>query len=124
MRTTTRSTGDRVKYKYIYVAGPITKGDTHINVRNGMLAGLELIKRGFVPFVPHLDYGMRFIDPDTMHYENMLAQDFAWIERCDALLRLPGDSSGADREVKHALEHGLIVVNHIDYLEEANAHGA
>ena len=113
-----------MKYKYVYVAGPISVGDTHVNVRNGMLAGLELIKRGFVPFVPHLDYGMRFLDPETMHYENMLDLDFAWIERCDALLRLPGESPGADREVAHALSLGLVVTHDISYLEEENAGGA
>lgn len=112
-----------MKYRYVYVAGPISLGDTHVNVRNGMLAGLELINRGFVPFIPHLDYAMRFIDPKTMHYENMLDQDFAWIERCDALLRLEGESPGADREVEHAQKHGLLVTNTIDYLEEANGRG-
>ena len=113
-----------MRYRYVYVAGPISKGDTHVNVRNGMLAGLELIKRGFVPFVPHLDYGMRFLDPETMHYENILAQDFAWIKRCDALLRLPGESPGADREEAHAIKNDILVTSSIGYLEHCNAnHG-
>ena len=113
-----------MKYKYIYVAGPISKGDTHVNVRNGMLAGLELIKRGYVPFVPHNDFGMRLVDPEVMNYEAMLEQDFQWIARCDALLRLPGESPGADREVEHAVSLGLLVANHIDYLEMENGRGS
>jgi len=28
--------------------------------------------------------------------------DFFWLSRCDALLRLPGDSNGADQEVVEA----------------------
>ena len=35
--------------------------------------------------------------------------DLAWIERCDALLRMPGESSGADREVEHARAHSVPV---------------
>lgn len=35
------------------------------------------------------------------------AYDLAWLERCDALLRVPGPSAGADREVAHARERGL-----------------
>lgn len=109
-----------MRYKYIYVAGPISKGDTHVNVREGLLAGIELIKRGFVPFVPHNDFGMRLIDPEVMHYEAMLGQDFAWIRKCDALLRLPGESPGADREEEYARTQGLLVTNSIDYMEELN----
>ena len=123
-RTTTRLTADRVKYKYIYVAGPITHGDTLRNIRKGMLVGIELIKRGFVPFVPHNDMVQYLLDPDTLDYETILTQDLAWVKKCDALLRIPGKSPGADREVQYALSQGLFVTRHIDYLEEANAQGA
>jgi hypothetical protein len=34
--------------------------------------------------------------------------------RCDALLRLPGDSPGADEEVKMASELGLPVLTGLD----------
>jgi hypothetical protein len=36
--------------------------------------------------------------------------DLAWLEVCDVLLRLPGESPGADREVAFADEHGIPVV--------------
>ena len=124
LRTTIRSTDDRVKYKYVYVAGPITKGDTLRNIRKGMLVGIELIKRGYVPFVPHNDMVQYLLDPDTLDYETILQQDLAWVKKCDALLRIPGESPGADREVQYALSQGLLVTHHIDYLEEANGRGA
>ncbi len=112
-----------MKYRYVYVAGPITRGDTLVNIRNGMLAGTELTKRGFVPFIPHNDFIQYILDPVTLDYETILRLDLAWIERCDALLRLEGDSPGADREVAHAQKLGLLVTSDIEYLEEANAGG-
>ena len=109
-----------MKYKYVYVAGPITNGDTLLNIRNGMKAGTELVKLGYVPFVPHNDFIQYMLDPDALDYETLLAWDLAWVKRCDAVLRLPGESPGADREVQYARSQGLLVVNTVECLEEAN----
>ena len=35
--------------------------------------------------------------------------DLRLVERCDVLVRLPGDSAGADREVAHARRRGIPV---------------
>ena len=109
--------------KYVYVAGPITKGNTLLNIRNAMTVGTELITRGYVPYIPHNDFIQYMLDPKALDYETILDQDLAWVERCDALLRLPGDSPGADREVAHALKHGLAVAKHIDHLDQINELG-
>ena len=82
-----------------------------------------MVKRGFVPFVPHNDMVQYMLDPDTLDYETILLQDLAWVKKCDALLRLPGESPGADREVQYALSQGLLVTKNIDYLTEANVNG-
>jgi hypothetical protein len=37
----------------IYVAGPYTKGDVAVNVRNAFEAANRLADVGFAPFVPH-----------------------------------------------------------------------
>ena len=55
---------------------------------------------GFAPFVPHLSHFQRFHRPRPD--DDWLAVDFAWVEVSDALLRLPGDSVGADAEVRLA----------------------
>ena len=112
-----------MRYQYIYVAGPISKGDTLLNIRNGMLTGIELIKRGYTPFVPHNDMVQYLLDPDTLDYETILQQDLAWVKKCDALLRLSGDSPGADREEQYAISQGLFVTNSMNALDEANAEG-
>ena len=113
-----------MKYKYIYVAGPITKGDTLLNIRKGMSAGTELLRLGYMPYIPHNDFIQYILYPDVLTYERMLDWDFAWIERCDALLRLPGESPGADSEVQHALSNGLLVSKSIEALEAANGRRA
>ena len=79
--------------RYVYVAGPIAKGDQHLNGRAAILAAEQLRHAGFAPFVPHLCFAWHMIAP--VGYDAWLAFDFAWIARCDALVRLPGDSAGA-----------------------------
>ena len=49
-------------------------------------------------------------------YETWMKLDFIWVESCDALLRLPGESPGADREVKHAITLGIPVFYSMDEL--------
>lgn len=88
----------------IYVAGPYSKGDVFANIRRAVQAGTALIKRGHSPFVPHLTGFWDFLTP--LDYEEWLAYDMEWVRVCDAILRLPGESSGADREVAFAKELG------------------
>jgi hypothetical protein len=102
--------------KRIYVAGPYTKGDVCVNVRTAVLAGLEIVKAGHAPFVPHLSHFMHYLEPQG--YEVWMEQDFEWIRVCHALLRLPGESSGADREVSLATDLGIPVFHSMDKLME------
>lgn len=93
-----------MKY-WVYVAGPITKGDPFENVRLAVQVGERLRKLGIVPIIPHLSAFWAMIAPGAS-YEDWMTLDLALISRCDAVLRLPGESSGADREVAHALDLG------------------
>lgn len=107
------------KPHYIYVAGPISQGDTLLNIKNGIDMGVELVKKGFTPYVPHQDFVAYMMHPDVLDYETILAQDFDWIERCDALIRLPGPSKGADREIAHCRKVGVPVFYSLSALEAA-----
>lgn len=89
----------------VYVAGPYTKGDVAVNVREAILAGGRIYDAGMVPFVPHLTHFWHTVAPRP--YEDWLRLDMEWLRVCDALLRLPGDSSGADKEVAEAVRLGL-----------------
>jgi hypothetical protein len=74
---------------YIYIAGPYTKGDSVINVRRAAEAASTL-RHGvyhIIPFVPHLYHLWDLIEPNRYGY--WMDMCFAWIDKCDALLRLP-----------------------------------
>lgn len=105
--------------KYVYVAGPITKGDTLMNIRRGIDTGADLKKLGFAPFIPHYDYPAYMWRPDAWDYESCLDYDFDWLLRCDAMLRLPGESAGADREEAFCNDNNIPVFYTIDALVEA-----
>ncbi len=93
--------------KYIYVAGPYTSGDPVVNTRKAIEAGELLRGMGFVPFIPHLSLFWHFVEPHDVAF--WYEYDNAWVERCDGLVRLPGESKGADAEVKLAIELGMPV---------------
>lgn len=96
----------------IYVAGPYTKGDVVENVRAAVIAGDEIFKKGHIAFIPHLTHLWHMIRPHP--WEDWLRMDLEWLKVCDALLRIPGDSPGADRELDEALALGLVVYYDID----------
>lgn len=81
----------------VYVAGPYTNGDVALNVRNAYEAANRLADLGFAPFVPHATYFWHMLFPRP--YEFWLDLDNQFLPCCEAVLRLPGPSSGADKEV-------------------------
>jgi hypothetical protein len=46
------------------------------------------------------------------------------LEHCDAVLRLPGESTGADRDVAIARRRGIPVYHHVDEIPGYQAAGA
>jgi hypothetical protein len=98
----------------IYVAGPYTKGDVAVNVRNAYEAANRLADLGFAPFVPHATHFWHMLFPRP--YEFWLELDNQFLPRCEAVLRLPGESSGADKEVDLARTLGIPVFTEIDEL--------
>ena len=102
--------------KYVYVAGPYTQGDVMHNIRASIEAASELLRAGLIPFCPHLTGFWHFHAPED--YNDWLAYDLAWLHKCDALLRLPGPSSGADNEVVVAKGMGIPVYNRMEKLLE------
>lgn len=82
-----------------YVSGPFGKNDEGrmARVEAALAAGARLLAAGLQPLVPHTSHWWGERHPQ--HYERWMEYDFAWLERCDAVLRIPGESPGADREV-------------------------
>jgi hypothetical protein len=101
----------------IYVAGPYTRGDVCLNVRAAVHAADQLLTLGYAPLVPHLTHLWHTISPHD--YEEWLTLDLAWLAVCDAVLRLPGDSPGADRECAEAVRLGIPVYHDLETLKNA-----
>src|SRR3989304_3723636 len=97
---------------FIYVAGPYTDGDPVINVRRAIIVAEDLINLGFIPFVPHLTHLWHLINPHEIAY--WYKYDNAWLLKCDAILRLPGDSKGADEECRLAEKNNIPVFPSIE----------
>lgn len=100
----------------VYIASPYTKGDVAINVRESLLVADKLLDLGFLPFCPLLSHFWHLISPKP--YSEWMTMDLEWILRCDALLRLPGRSSGADDEYRFAKQHGIPVFLSIEDLKK------
>lgn len=100
----------------VYIASPYSKGDPVVNVRTSLEAADRLASLGYLPFAPLLSHLWHLISPHP--YEFWTKMDLEWVQRCDVLLRLPGDSSGADAEVAFAAEHDIPVYHSIQALVE------
>lgn len=83
----------------VYLAGPITS-DPLGHTRTAINVADELINSGFAPIVPHLSVLWQMISPKT--HSEWLELDVEILRRCDALLRIAGESKGADIEVEFA----------------------
>jgi|WetSurMetagenome_2_1015567.scaffolds.fasta_scaffold01488_32 hypothetical protein len=88
--------------KYIiYIASPYTIGDNFVNVQRQIETANELLDNGFIPFSPLLQ-SVYLNAQKERDYHLWLDNDYAFIERFDGLLRLEGESKGADGEVSKA----------------------
>lgn len=88
----------------IYIASPYSHGDIAINVRLSILAAEKIREKGHLPFVPLLSHLWQMISPHDVGY--WMGMDKEWVLECDGVLRLPGESEGADEEVRLAMQHG------------------
>lgn len=99
--------------KRVYIACPISKGDPLHNIQQADDAFFALLKAGFAPFNPiwsmFADGAYRsnsgavaayasHLPRGTIH-EDWMEADLPWVAVAHAVLRLPGESRGADMEV-------------------------
>ena len=103
------------KYK-IYIASAYTVGNVAINVKRQIDCVDELMNLGFAPFAPLYSHFQEMFHPRP--YQEWIEIDLLWIDVCDALLRLPGESKGADGEVAYAEKLGIPVFYTIKSLKE------
>lgn len=101
----------------VFIASPYTIGDVAVNVKLQLDTANVLISLGFNPYVPLLSHFLHMAHPRP--YEDWIRIDNDWIVECDYVLRLPGESSGADNEEMLAKSIGIPVVYSIDELLKA-----
>lgn len=90
--------------KLLYLAGPYSS-EPEFNTHKAIKVAGKLSDMGYVVFVPHLSHYWDKID--KRNYEWWMSYDFEILSRCDLLVRMPGESSGADREVAFAIAHNI-----------------
>lgn len=119
----------------VYIAGPIRRGGLLHNIRQADDAFYRLMKAGvFAPMFPHWNCyagaaqrtevtkdGVVCFGSKEGHYSDIPGDDFvetnlAWVRASEAVLRLPGESAGADREVACAKGCGIPVFYTADLL--------
>ena len=93
--------------KWVYIAGPYTKGDVVMNVQAIILVAEKVIEAGFHPIVLHLNHLWHLISPHE--YRFWMDYDEELLRKCDCLYRVAGESKGSDSEIVLAIELGLPV---------------
>jgi len=106
----------------VYLAGPITLGDPEDNAAQADRAMAALMSLGVAVINPMLTMwagaastGGVTPRPEahgvfaSFSHETWVRTSLALVSRCDAVVRLPGESKGADAEVEHARQLGIPV---------------
>lgn len=101
----------------VYIASPYTLGDVAVNVKGQIDAVDILMDKGFAPFAPLYSHFQHMVHP--RHYQDWIKLDLEWVKACDCVLRLPGESSGADGEVALAEDLGIPVYYSLEELYRA-----
>jgi Domain of unknown function (DUF4406) len=104
----------------IYIAGPYSHPDPIANTRTAILAAEEVIKKGHVPYIPHLTLLWHIVVPHRLEF--WYEYDKVWLRFCNALLRLPGESKGADEEVALARKLCLPLYYTLDQIPQGDLH--
>ncbi len=110
----------------ILIAGPYRSGTNddparmRANLRALEAAALPLYRAGHIPLIgewialPLLEVAGSQRIGDELWQEIVYPVAHRLLDRCDAVLRLPGESAGADNDVKIAQARGLPVYHRIE----------
>jgi hypothetical protein len=111
---------------FILIAGPYRSGtnddptlmEKNLNYLESV--ALPLFRAGHIPMIgewvalPLMRVGGSKKPGDDVYNEIAYPVAERLLRKCDAVLRLPGESKGADQDVKIALERGLKVFYSLD----------
>lgn len=106
----------------VYIAGPVSLGNWMENLRKALDAGELIAQAGFLPLVPHTSMMWEFAHPGHPYQFWLYRITLPLIKVCDYLVRIPGLSSGADKEVEFAKEIGIGVYYSVEEFITENGH--
>ena len=101
--------------KRIYVAGAYSADnvlDVLHNIRTGIDYAAHLLRCGYAPFCPWLDYHFVLMDPTRkLTVDDFYQYSLAWLDVADALYVIPGyeKSKGTLKEIERAKELNIPV---------------
>ena len=88
--------------KKVYIASPYTLGDVAVNVKLQIDTADTLMNFKLLPIVPLYSHFQHMVHPRP--YQDWIDIDLELVKISDCVLRLGGESKGADGEVKLAKE--------------------
>jgi nucleoside 2-deoxyribosyltransferase len=91
----------------VYISGPISKGDRQTNFDRASKAHRDLLDAGFAPLNPILTMLLQW--EGEIPHDDWIDADLPWVAQADAVLRLPGESTGAEHECTYAMSLGIPV---------------
>jgi len=100
--------------KWVYIAAPYTIPDPVENTHKAIEMANKLILEGIFPIVPHLTLLWHAVTPFSSKFWYDYTLEL--MKRCDAVLRIPGESAGADLEIKTAQKLGMPVYYSVEEL--------
>ena len=88
---------DVIEQPLVYLAGPYSQLDPIVNTRKMIKVADALLRLQVTPLVPHLTLLWHLMHPRS--YQFWLEYDLQLLSRANVVLRVPGQSEGADAEV-------------------------
>ena len=100
----------------VFISGPYSGINVEQNLDNVKEVASKLIDLGFAPIIPHFYHyiDMKYNKP----YDIWLECALELLERADIMFRLPGNSSGADKEEELANTLNMTVYHSMEELEK------
>ena len=96
----------------VYIASAYMIGDVAVNVKRQIDVADILIENGFAPFAPLLSHFQHMVHPRP--YSGWVKLDLEWVKACNCVLRLEGESKGADIETEFANSLNIPVFYNIE----------
>lgn len=112
---------------WIMVAGPYRAGarseeEKRSNLAKLNRAALEIFRKGHVPIIGvNMALPMIHEAGEDFYSEIMMPVSLSLCDRCDAIFRIEGESSGADQEVAVFKERGKVIFRNLEEIPTASS---